>query len=248
MTLRRKRIIIVSLVVAVIIVLIGVYVVLSVKAWSANRETVAQRFSRVSELSGKISTGKSLAIEDRQQKLQELGRIDSDTMCNVNGLYEWQTKMSSSINAQHEDCLAITGKIQGVQTAARSFVGYYQDEQSLVKVLSSLKLEQKSLSEKDFTKVIDIAKATKKQVADLTLKTEAGKALQSLTIKQVSAVESAWSSVVAANKKEDRSAYEAAQAELQDAYAELSTITDQSNDNYAKAQAKFNTANTALNT
>ena len=211
-------------------VILGVciaYTLMSVFHWQSLADKSHSQIEKAKVLAAR-SLDASLKRNDRRTAIRAIDQLNNQyaALCHSNFWYKWQTVVISSAHNSEQDCRERQTKLIALATAARAVETELRGEDTVNEILSSLKIDAKQLTEKDWdTKAINGVKSASKALHGLKPSKETQIVIKE-AIARTDALKTRWSVLSAANKKQDKTAYLAALEALDQAYTELNAISE----------------------
>ena len=209
----------------VAVFLVGLYIFLSIQAWSDLSARSESQYSAVKSDLAEALRMNTVTESEKAKKMEALKTaaivIDKQAVdCGVSPIFAWQ-QLAWGNAEKIKQCQAITDKLQKTKSSLNAVIVHIESEQELSKLIAGAVTEQ--VGEADWPKIAkqwsDVAAAiSKKSVA------KSFKPTQDLAKKQTDAISTAWQGLIAANTAKDRVKYEAAVAAIATAYKGLSDL------------------------
>lgn len=218
--LSRKEYAIITVALAVICA--AVYVFLSVRHWQQLETRTNHVESVYAEQMSVVHNDTTTA--DKLRQTQTALSMHNDDLCTSTWWLHWQTSLVDSLGTLTDKCLQNTEHSQNLHRQLSTLNSLLEDEQKIIAIVAPLKsVDTKEIAAKDWSKQQAKVKVAQQEVSALDIGGDYEAVAQKLT-KQLGAMQTVWDKVQAANKKENRAAYETAVKELQAAYDELSEV------------------------
>ena len=205
--------------VAVLVIGAGIWFLAS-RQWQTVASDAKQQSSRANELKQRITTKGS-----REEHLNAIKALASlqDVSCQGSWWYDWQTAVWPGSGEAKKTCQKLSGKVDSLITAAQSLSRHLKNEEKITEQLGALVIDSRV---KDWqTKALSASSTVYDELSSLTVSSTAQPVLKEAT-ERVKEVKAAWKALNVASSKKDRTDYETALNRLDDAYAQLASVTE----------------------
>ena len=225
--------------------LVALYIWASVIAWNDYDETYKNAKSSVKQASQSVASAKK--EDERRQSVTRLAtKSSNDNLCETSWWYGWQQSISPSTKEQVESCQATEQQINKVKAATNKLSAYYQAEDNLATVLAKLRIDQKSLTAKNWDEVAKSVVSVREQVTNLDTQSEAFEPVRSYSVKTIKSINNAWKSLQKAHSDKNRADFTASIDSLDNSYQQLKTIAERSTEAKANLHKDVVTASEEL--
>lgn len=240
---RRKRYIIL----AVFVLLVGTLLAYGYASWRHWNAYEAQTSRVISQAETPLATvlfDANITPNERLEHLESVRTLSAD--CSSSWLYGWQTTILPSLDASLEECQVAENRLDEVKTAAGSLHDYLKDEAVLLDELKKLEITKSSLAPAEFNVVYTSVEKVLGTLKGFDFEDDASQRLAAKVTAQITNIKDRWQALLAADEKQDRTAYAAELAKLEKSYSDISQLSEEFEQSAEKKLTALNRAYTSL--
>ncbi len=224
-----RRLAIVMLVLAVLLILAGIYVWQSAVAWQGFEKRLVSERSEYDSLQKQALSGK-----DAETRLKALRALDDkvsrrSTLCTMNGLYAWQATVIPPLKQGMSDCISAQKRLDIIATPLAQLRDYLDTSDTLRSIVVAL-VPGENLNESNWAEIgLNRAKKSQSDIKALRASGDGAKLKQQATTLADNLVAS-WESLIRANAAKDKTAYLGSAASVTKAYTDFAALADTSDE------------------
>jgi len=237
-----RRVTIILLIAAALLITAGLYAWQSALAWSGYERRLVTEKAAYEQLRKRVTSGMAddrlKAVRELDDKLTGRGKL-----CHMNGLYAWQAGIVPQLRDGVASCKASVKRLDALSGPLGALRDYLDAAEKLRTQVATL-APTVALTEKNWAE-LGLKKAQQAQQSIRKLSSrdkDADKLIEQATRLSDQLVK-AWQTLLSANEAKDKTAFLSASASLARAYAEFAGLADTADADIAdKAQAALKAA------
>lgn len=209
--------------VVLLLIILGVYYLLSQQLWRDYQTTYEMRHGQLQTEIDRTLEMSTTTSDEKQAKLGELKKLaqQSSGNCQTSMLIGWQS-IIAPLQEQKARCEDLSAKDQTLKNSLDKIVLYLEAEQALMGVITFADLAAE-VDETAIEKQVGQWQGLLAQVKDLKVSADFEPTKQTATA-SMEAIIIAWQALQAANAATDQQAYEEARIKLTESYDGLAAI------------------------
>lgn len=226
---------------AVAVIVIGLYTWQSVEAWRGYERRLTAERTAFTDL-----TKTALSGDSPEKRLKALRTLDDkvmtrDTLCDMNGLYEWQASLIPALKEGMTTCESMVTLLDTVSKPLGNLRDYLDTGSELSAIVETLK-STGSFTEANWQTVgLSHAKKVQDDVKMVKASGDDAVGLKKQAQALTDTLVSKWESLIKANGAKDKTAFITSSAEVIKAYTDFTALAD-SSDTAIKAKVEALTA------
>lgn len=227
-------------VIAAVIMSIVLYWYTSVSAWNAMAQRVEVYEAQTSNLTDTFFATKGASSDQRRTAIKKLA--EPRTLSCVSDVASgWQTAINKTYKDRQEKCNEALLARTTLAAKAASVERFYHSLDSISISIVKLSVPDKSVPATLYQSKLDTVQSVLAELTEITAKDTAPQEVRTEALTATKKIESAWISLIAAHKKEDKAAFLKAEDSLATAYGSLSAVTKVAHSGYVQLTNELST-------
>jgi len=222
--INQKRTWIIVCAIVIIAALIGIWTASSLRHAKIITE-VDQAYAEAKATAKAVSTSSKASRDNRLKAINKLSKAQTIVTCSGEWWSGWYDTLLPTAKAEVDDCIAKLKKLNAVSRVAARANVYLDDDAKVAKTLAVMKVATGS-GNRQKTALSSVESALRDIEAMAV--TGDNKVLIVASKEKLTVIITAWNALNEASSKEDKMAYQKAEGQLAQAYADLGAISDAS--------------------